>query len=122
DQAIKAGDTWSGEMKLGSAATGRLVGSTTSTLKSIDAGVAHIGVTLALKQDGEAAPGLMGVTMKFIDGKGEGEGLFEREKGRLARSTMRTETHSSVAGNSPDGSAMNATSAAVTTTTVEVVK
>src|SRR5262249_13381385 len=65
DQAVKVGETWSGEMKLGSAATGRLLGSTTSTLKSIDAGVARIGVTLTLKQDGEPAAGPMGMTMKL---------------------------------------------------------
>jgi Family of unknown function (DUF6263) len=122
DQAVKVGDAWPGELKLGSAATGRLIGSTTSTLKSIDAGVARVGVTLTLKQDGEPAAGPMGMTLKFNDGKGEGESLFDVDKGRMTRSTMRTESHSSVAGNGPDGSPMNATSAAVTTTTVEVVK
>jgi hypothetical protein len=83
--------------------------------------VAHIAVSLTLTQDGPAPPGPMGMTMKMESGKGDGEVLFDVDKGRMTRSMMRNETHSSVSLNGPDGSPINATSTVVSTTTVEAV-
>lgn len=105
-QAVKTGDTWTGQIALGSDATGRISGTQTMTLKRLDggdAGVATIAVALALKQESSPPVGPSGVTMKLGDSKGEGEIEFDVGAGRIRKATMKTEMPSTMTGQGPDG-------------------
>jgi hypothetical protein len=124
---VKPGDTWNGQLAMGSEAIGRVTGTSTFTLKSIegtaDAQVARIAVGLALKQEVLPAPsGPVGMVMKIADGKGEGEILFIVARGRIQRSTMRSELPSTMTMTGPDGSPVTMQNRTTTTMTMELVE
>lgn len=105
-QPVKIGDTWTGQIALGSDATGRISGTQTMTLKRIeggDAGVATIAVALALKQESSPPLGPAGMTMKLGDSKGAGEIEFDLGAGRIRKATMSTDMPSTMTAPGPDG-------------------
>jgi hypothetical protein len=105
-QPVKPGDTWTGQIALGSDATGRISGTQTMTLKRIDGGdtgVATIGVALSLKQESAPPLGAAGMTMKLGASKGEGEIEFDVGAGRIRKATMKTDMPSTMTAPGPDG-------------------
>jgi hypothetical protein len=102
-QPLKAGDTWTGQIALGSDLIGRISGTQTFTLKSLDSGVAAIAVALTLKQESTPPIGPAGMTMKLGDSKGDGLIEFDVANGRIRTSTMKTEMPSTMSNVGPDG-------------------
>lgn len=105
-QPVKPGDTWTGQIALGSDATGRISGTQTMTLKRIDGGdtgVATIGVALSLKQESSPPLGPAGMTMKLGDSKGDGEIEFDLGAGRIRKATMKTDMPSTMTAPGRDG-------------------
>jgi hypothetical protein len=104
---VKPGDTWTGTVSLGSDVVGKITGTQTFTLKTIDGadapGVATIAVALALKQESTPPLGPSGMTVKLGDGKGEGEIQFDVTNGRIRKSTMKTDMPSTMTATGRDG-------------------
>jgi hypothetical protein len=126
-EPVKVGDTWRGQMSLGTEIMGRIVGSSTYTLKAIegtaDAPLARIAAALVLKQESIPAPaGLQNLVMRLGDSKGDGEIVFEVAKGRIQRTTMRTDMPSIVTMTAPDGGPASVQNKTTTTTTMELVE
>ncbi len=123
---VKPGDTWDGQMSMGNEAAGRIGGTVTFTLKSIDgspdAAVARIAVGLRLKQEAPAPPGPNGMTVNLGEVRGEGELLFDAAKGRIRKSTMRTDLPSTISGAGPDGNPVTMQNKTTTTMTMELVE
>jgi hypothetical protein len=123
---VKPGDTWTGQLAMGSPVIGRIAGTSTFTLKTLegpaDAPVARISVGLTLKQDVVPPPsGPSGMVMKLAGGRGEGELLFDVGKGHIQRGTMRTELPSTVTMTGPDGAPAMMQNKTTTTMTMERV-
>lgn len=102
-QAVKSGDTWTGQTALGSQVIGRVAGTQTFTLKGVEAGVATIGVALSLKQESAPPIGPSGATVKLGESKGDGQIDFDVTNGRIRKSTMQTEMPSTMTAPGPDG-------------------
>jgi hypothetical protein len=102
-QPVKPGDTWTGQVALGSSAIGRINGTQTFTLKSLDGSAATIAVALTLKQESTPPMGPSGMTVKLGESKGEGEIAFDVAGGRIRKSTMQTEMPSTMTTVAPDG-------------------
>lgn len=123
---VKPGDTWTGQLTLGAEIVGKILGTSTFTLKAIDgegdAAVARIAVALVLKQEAVAAPsGPAHIVMHLGDSKGDGEILFDAGKGRIRRATMKTDMPSVVSMTAPDGGPASVQNKTTTTTTMELV-
>jgi hypothetical protein len=124
---VKPGDTWTGQLAMGAEIIGRVAGTSTFTLKAIegpaDAPVARIAVGLTLKQEVLPPPsGPASMVMKLADSKGEGEILFLVARGRIQRSTMRTDMPSTITMTGPDGSPVAMQNRTTTTMTMELVE
>jgi hypothetical protein len=124
---VKAGETWTGRLSMGNEAIGRVVGTSTFTLKALegtaDAPIARVTVNLALKQEVKPVPsGPAGMITTLRDNKGEGEILFDAGRGHIQRSTMRTELASSVMMNGPDGVPTTMQNKTITMMTMELVQ
>ena len=122
---VKAGDTWDGEISMGNAVAGRIGGTVKFTLKAVEgtpeSGIARIGVALALQQTTAGPPGPNGIVVKLGDARGAGEMLFDVAKGRIQKSTMKTDLPSTMTGKSPDGTAATMQNKTTTTMTMELV-
>ena len=125
DAPVKPGDTWTAEQTIGADAVGKITGTSTFTLKSIegagDNAVAHIAVTLALKQQDVPASGAS-MSMKLGNAKGDGELVFNIASGRIERNTMRTDMPASITMRGQDGAPMTMQNNTKTTMTMELVK
>jgi hypothetical protein len=121
-QPVKPGDTWTGKIALGSSAIGRISGTQTFTLKSVDGNRATIAVALALKQESTPPMGPSGMTVKLGDAKGEGEIDFDAASGRIRRSTMQTEMPSTMTTVTPDGQPATMKNLTKTSMTMELVE
>jgi hypothetical protein len=124
---VRVGETWTGEFKTSNPAMGVLVTSTTSTLRSVegsgDAQVARVDMKLAVKlEQASTTPNPMGLTVKMNEATGTGELSFNPAKGTLIRSSVTMEMPFSMSGTAPDGTAMNLTSKAKSTTTIEAIE
>jgi len=104
---VKPGDTWTGQLAMGNPGIGRISGRSTFTLGAVEGGseapMARIPVSLVLRQDvvpQPSGPKRMVVTLGAA--KGEGEILFDVSKGRIQRSTMRSEMPSTATMTGPD--------------------
>jgi hypothetical protein len=124
DTPVKIGDTWRAEQSVGADATGKVLSTSTFTLKGIDgtgaAAVARVAVTLALTQSSTPPEGAS-MVMKLADGKGQGELLFNVEKGRIERNGMQSDISSTATMRGPDGTSSLRNSAR-TTMTMELIK
>jgi hypothetical protein len=123
-QPVKPGETWTGQLSLGSDITGRIAGAQTMTLKRLDepSGTATIGVALTLKQESAPPVGPAGMTMKLGDSRGEGEIEFDVASGRIRKATMKTEMPSTMTGTGPDGRPASMKNTTRTSMTMEEVR
>jgi Family of unknown function (DUF6263) len=105
---VKPGDTWTGQLVIGTPGIGRITGRSTFTLRAVEGGpeapVARISIGLVLRQDVVPPPsGPAGLVVTLGAAKGEGEILFDVSKGQLQRSTMRSDMPSTATMTGPDG-------------------
>jgi hypothetical protein len=125
DKPVKAGETWTGQLKNTNPAMGAMTTDISSTLKTIegsgDAQIATIALKYVMKQE-SAATNPMGMTMKVADSSGQGEMSFDVGKGRVQRSSVRMQIPMTVSGNAPDGTALNLTTNVKSTTTIELIE
>jgi len=125
-QPVKPGDTWTGQVSLGSDVVGKITGTQTFTLKTIEsaaaAGSATIAVVLALKQESAPPIGPSGMTVKLGESKGEGEIEFDVARGRIRKSTMRTEMPSTMTTVGPDGKPATMKNTTRTSMTMEEIR
>jgi hypothetical protein len=127
DHAFKANETWTGQFKMSNPMFGALTTTRTSTLKGIESSngtsIARIGVTIAIRQDAEASPsGPSWMTATLGDGNGDGEILFDISKGRVQKTSFKTEMPVTMSLPGPAGSQINAQSLVRSTVTMEVVE
>jgi hypothetical protein len=124
-QAVKPGDTWTGQVSLGSDAAGRISGEQTFTVKTLggpDApGVATIDVALVLKQESAPPLGPSGMIVKLGESKGRGEITFDVARGRILKSTMQTDMPSTMTSTAPDGRPVTMKNSTRTSMTMELV-
>jgi hypothetical protein len=125
DVPVKPGDTWTSQQSVGADATGKIVGTSTFTLKAIEgtgeAAIARIGVSLSLKQADAPATGAS-MVVKLHDGKGQGEVQFSVARGRVEKNEMKTEMTSSASVRGPEGSMQNIQNNARTIMTMDLIK
>ena len=121
-EPVKQGGTWTGQVALGSSVIGRVSGTQTFTLKSIDGEVAAIAVALVLKQESSPPVGPSGMTVKLGDSKGDGEIAFDVAHGRIRKSTMQTDMPSTMTTTGPDGRPAMMKNATKTSMTMELVE
>jgi hypothetical protein len=119
---VKAGDTWTAEVALGSDVAGKIAGTQTLTLKSLDAGVAIVDVALALKQESTPPLGPSGMTVKLGDSHGAGSLTFDVAAGRIRAASMLTEMPSTMTASGPDGRPATMKNFTKTTMTMEEIK
>jgi hypothetical protein len=127
DHAVKAGETWTGPFRMSLPIIGTVTTTRTSTLQGVESSngtsIARIATMFAMRQDAEASPpGPMGMTAKLADSKGEGEILFDIAKGRVQKTSSRSEMPVTLSMTGPNGSQINAQSLVRTTVTMELVE
>jgi hypothetical protein len=127
DGPVKAGDTWNGQLALGNETIGRIKAALTFTLKDLEAAGAGqraiVGAAMKLTQ--EARPPAAGgarATLTLGDSHGEGETRFDVARGRILRSTMKTEMPSTVNMVGPDGSPVTFRNRVTTSAAVELIE
>jgi hypothetical protein len=121
-QAVKPGDTWTAQVALGSDVAGKITGTQTMTLKSVDGGVAAIDVALALKQDSTPPMGPSGMTVKIGDSHGVGSLTFDVAEGRITAASMKTDMPSTMTATGPDGRPTTMKNTTKTSMTMEEVR
>ena len=125
DAPVKIGDTWTSQQSVGADATGRIVGTSTFTLKAVEgtgnAAIARVAVSLALKQ-AEASPAGGQMVVKLLDGQGQGEVHFSVGRGRVEKNAMTTDMTSAASIRTPDGSTQNIQNSTRTTMTMDLIK
>ena len=108
DLPVKPGDTWKAEQSVGPDASGKVIGTSTFTLKAVegsgDAAVARVAVALALRQEEVPSAGASSVRKLDAGSKGDGEVLFDVARGRINTNSMRTDILASMTLRGPDGS------------------
>lgn len=123
---VKAGDKWDGEIAIGNDMIGKIVGSVGFTLRSVegpaDAGVARIGVIIDMKQQTAPPAGPNDMSVKLGDARGTGEMVFDVARGRIRKSTMKSDMPSTVTMKGPDGSSVEMRNQSTTTMTMELVE
>jgi hypothetical protein len=124
---IKPGDTWTGQIALGNEMIGRVTAALTFTLKSVDgdAGAQHATVSVAMKLTQDVKPPAAGgtrVALTLGDSHGEGDVRFDVARGRIERSTMRTEMPSTVSMAGPDGKPVTLSNRVTTQMSMELVQ
>ena len=119
---MKPGDTWTGQVSLGSDVVGKITGAQTFTLKGLEGDAATIAVALALKQESAPPIGPSGMTVKLGESKGEGEITFDVANGRIRQATMKTEMPSTMTTVAPDGRTATMKNATKTSMTMELLE
>jgi hypothetical protein len=126
DQAVKVGDTWTSEQTVGADAIGKVIGTSTFTLKAIegtgDAAVARIAVRLALRQENTPAAGASAIMKLDPKSEGTGEVVFNIARGRIETNSMRTDMPSTVTMRGPDGGTVTMQNQTRTAMTMDIVK
>lgn len=127
DGPVKAGDTWNGQLALGNETIGRIAAALTFTLKGLDgAGPSQravIGTAMKLTQEVRPpAAGGARLSLTLGDSHGEGEIRFDVARGRILRSTMKTEMPSTVNMTAPDGSPVTFRNRVTTSAAVELIE
>lgn len=123
DQPVNIGDTWTSEQSIGADATGKIVGTSTFTLKAVegtgDTAVARIAVSLALRQENVPGAGASAAMKLGAGSKGEGEVTFGVGRGLIESNTMRTDMPMTVTMRGPDGGTMTRQSTTKTSMTMQ---
>ena len=124
--ALQPGETWQAQLAMGNDTIGRVTGDVKFTLKAVegagDAATAQIAVALTVKQDVAPPPAANGMIVKMGEGKGTGDIAFDVAKGRIVKSSMKTDTPSTMTMQGPDGNMATLQSKATTTMTMELVQ
>ena len=125
DGPVNPGDTWTAEQSIGADAIGKIVGTSTFTLKAVegtgDAALARVAVSLSLRQqDVPAAGGSM--TMRLGNSKGQGELVFRVSQGIVEKNSMNTDMASTASVRGPDGNPLNLQNTTKTQMTMELIK
>ncbi len=124
--AVQAGDTWQAQLSMGNETVGKVAGDVKFTLKAVegagDAAVAQIAVALTVKQEVAPPPAPNGMTVKVGEGKGTGDISFDVAKGRIVKSTMKTDQPSTMTMQGPDGNMATMQNKTTTTMTLELVQ
>lgn len=125
DVPVKIGDAWKAQYSMGVDAVGKIVGTSTFTLRAIegagDAAVARIGIALSLTQQSVPAANAS-TAVKLGDSRGEGEVLFSVAKGAVQHNSMNTSMASTLTMRGPDGNAETMQNNTKTMMTMELVK
>lgn len=126
DGPVKPGDTWTAEQSIGTDAIGKIIGTSTFTLKAVegtgDAAVARITVSLGLKQQNVPAAGAS-VSMKLGENsRGSGEIVFRVGQGIVERNSMTSDMSSTATMRSPEGGTVAMNNTTRTQMTMELVK
>jgi Family of unknown function (DUF6263) len=126
-QAIKQGDTWSGQLALGNPTIGRITAALTFTLKTVEGGAdaerANVSIDMKLTQNAKPpASGPTRVSVALGDSHGEGDLVFDTAHGRIVRSSMRTDMPSTVSMAGPEGSPVMFKNRVKTNATMELVE
>jgi uncharacterized beta-barrel protein YwiB (DUF1934 family) len=121
-QPVKAGDSWTAQISLGSDVAGKIAGTQTLTLKSIEGGVATIDVALALKQETAPPMGPSGMIVKLGDSRGTGTLAFDVAAGRIRAASMTTDMPSTMTATGPDGRPATMKNTTKTSMTMEEIK
>lgn len=126
EQPVSVGDTWTSEQAIGADATGKIVGTSTFTLKAVDgagdARSARIAVSLALRQQGAPGSGASAAMKLGPGSKGEGEVVFNLGRGLIESNSMRTEMPMTVTMRGPDGATMTRQTTTKTAMTMQRVE
>ena len=125
DGPVKPGDTWTAEQSIGADTIGKIVGTSTFTLKAVDgtgdAALARVAVSLSLRQqDVPAAGGSM--SMRLGSSKGQGELVFRVGQGIVERNSMNTDMASTASVRGPDGNPLSLQNTTKTQMTMELIK
>ncbi len=126
DHAVTTGGTWTGEFPMSIPNMGTLSTSKTSTLVGIESNsgspVARIATAISMRQVAPSPQaGPMGMTFKIADCKGEGEVLFDIAKGRVLKSSYKSDMPMTMSMPSPGGEQVNVKSLVRSTATMEIV-
>jgi hypothetical protein len=124
--AVQPGETWQARLAMGNETIGRVTGDVKFTLKAVegagDAATAQIAVELTVKQDVAPPPAANGMTVKMAEGKGTGDIAFDLAKGRIVKSSMKTDTPSTMTMQGPDGNMATLQNKTMATVTMELVQ
>lgn len=123
--AVAVGDTWPFELKMPNA-FGEMTVSTVFRLAGFDTVDERRMARIALEQTIAAAPGTVGamgpMTAEIYDATGEGELMFDVERGRVHRGTSRVRMPMAMSMTAPDGSEITIDGLVNTTMTMELVE
>lgn len=126
-QALKPGDTWTGQLALGNQTVGRIAAALTFTLKSLDdtGGAERATIRTAMKLTQAVKPptgGATRATMTLGDSHGEGQIVIDVAHGRIVSNTMQTEMPSTVSMIGPEGKLVTFKNRVKTASTMELVE
>jgi hypothetical protein len=125
EQPVNVGDTWTSEQAVGADAAGKVIGTSTFTLKAItgtgDAAVARIAVSLALRQESVPSAGSSAVMKLGAGSKGAGEVVFSIGRGLIETNRMNTDMLTTVTMRGADGGTMTLQTSATTAMTMQRV-
>ena len=127
DQPTGIGETWTAQLQTTNPLLGAVTTTSTSTLKSIDAGtgssLAHVNLEMVMAYGpNPGPPGPMGMVVKAADSKSDGEMLFDITKGRVQKTTLKSHMPMTMSMQGPDGTPITIQSVAKSTVTLEMVE
>lgn len=126
ERSLKVGDTWTSQSDVMNPLLGKTTAVRTYRLDRIEsregASLAHIAVTLAMKQTGPAAAVIPGINAAMEDGTSTGEIVFDATKGRVQRTTFNSETRMNLSIAPPGADPVSAKGVVRTTLTMELVE
>jgi hypothetical protein len=127
DHPARIGETWIDQLQTTNPILGATTTTATSTLKSIDAGpgssLAHVSLKMAMAYDPNAGPtGPRGMVVKAADSTSDGEILFDITKGRVQKTTLKSEIPMTVSMQGPDGNPITIQSVAKSVMTLEMLE
>ena len=126
ERSVKVGDTWTSQSDVMNPLLGRITTVRTYRLDRIEsregASLAHIAVTLAMKQTGPAATAIPGINAAMEEGKSTGEIVFDATKGRVQQATFSSEMPMNLSIGPPGTDPVSAKGLVRTTLTMELVE
>jgi hypothetical protein len=127
ERAVTPGDTWTRELTASVPILGMLTTTSTLTLKGIEnsdgVALARMAVVIAMRQSQQASPSSpLPITAVFGDSKGEGEILFDLTRGRIQKTSLKTQMPATMSMPAPDGSQITVQGHFATTMTTQTVE
>jgi hypothetical protein len=126
ERPVKAGDTWTSQSDMTNPLFGKVTTLRTYRLDRIDdrggISLAHVLITLAMKQTGQATLPLAGISAKVEDSTSTGEIVFDATKGRVQQTSFSGETPMSLSFPLPGADPVNAKGLVRNKLTMEIVE